>query len=86
GGPWLPAIGTEAWSIEWNTEDVKNGDYTIKVRAFDGKNYSEEKSLTVKVENKENGGDGGFIPGFEVMTLVGVVMFSAAAFTWRKRS
>ncbi len=85
GGPWLPAIVTESWSLEWNTKDLENGDYTIKVRSYDGNNYSQEKSLTIKVENKDEGGGGGLIPGFEAVALVGAVMFSAAAFALKKR-
>ncbi|MCK4614708.1 MAG: hypothetical protein KAU14_07885, partial [Thermoplasmata archaeon] len=58
-GIWEPATGTSQWTFEWNTKAVKNGNYTIRVRCYDGKNYSEVVSITVTVENKDAGEDGG---------------------------
>ncbi|MCK4613829.1 MAG: hypothetical protein KAU14_03415, partial [Thermoplasmata archaeon] len=83
GGPWLPATGTESWSLEWNTEKVKNGDYTITVRSYDGKNYSLEKPITVKVENKEKNGGDGIIPGFEAVVAAAAV--GAALLIYRRK-
>ena len=59
GGLWLPAEGTESWTFEWNTEELVNGNHTIMVRCYDGKNYSDVVSITVTVENKDAGEDGG---------------------------
>ena len=75
GEAWQTVSGTESWSFEWNTKDAKNGEYTIKVRSYDEKNYSDEKSITVKVENNEDEGNGddGFLPGFEVIVVVAVL-------------
>ena len=71
GGTWLPATGTDSWSFVVDTEELENGEYSIKTRCFDGENYSEEKSITVKVENNnEEGGDDSFLPGFGVMVLL----------------
>ncbi len=74
GKEWINVSGVTSWSFEWNTEDIKNGEYTIKLRSYDGKNYSEEKSITVTVENEDDGnGDGGFLPGFGAVAVVGAV-------------
>ncbi|MCK4614958.1 MAG: hypothetical protein KAU14_09155, partial [Thermoplasmata archaeon] len=78
-GPWLPVKGTETWSIEWNTEEIDNGEYTIKVRSYDGTDYSEEQSVNIKVENKDDGG-GGFIPGFEPGALIGALVIGLLLF------
>jgi len=73
--------GTTSWEFEWNTKALDNRDYTIKVRSFDGTNYSQELSIIITVENDDDGeGDddddddgGGFIPGFGAAAVVGSI-------------
>ena len=50
-GPWIVATGTESWSYDWNTTTVYDGSRTIRVRSFDGTNYSSESTVTVIVKN-----------------------------------
>lgn len=50
-GDWQTADGFKQWSYEWSTFGLKNGEYTISVRADDGIDYSEIKKITVTVEN-----------------------------------
>ncbi len=50
-GPWIQVTGTSSWSYEWNTTDVSDGNHTIYARSYDGGNYSEEMSVTVRVDN-----------------------------------
>jgi len=50
-GSWQLANGTASWSFEWDTTTVDNGWHTIYVRAFDGVDYSEIKSVDVYVNN-----------------------------------
>jgi len=79
GGEWTPVNGTEKdgmknWSFEWDTTEVENGNYTVSVRCYDGTDYSEEKSITLTVENKKESGGGsgsGFIPGFGTVSIIG---------------
>ncbi len=52
-GKWYAADGFEQWSYEWNTFDLKNGEYTISVRADDGIDYSDVEQVTVTVENPD---------------------------------
>jgi len=54
GGAWETALGTDSWFFEWNAEEVENSKYTIKVRSYDGQNYSEEVSITVIVDSKDD--------------------------------
>ncbi|MCK4614978.1 MAG: PKD domain-containing protein, partial [Thermoplasmata archaeon] len=72
GENWTSITGITSWSFEWDTKELKNGDYTIRVRSFDGTNHSEVKEITVTVENKDDddGGGGGFIPGFGAVAVV----------------
>ena len=68
-GGWTKVTGTTGWSYEWDTTKIKNGEYEIKLRAFDGEDYSDEVVWKLTVENKKDD-DKGFIPGFAFMALV----------------
>jgi hypothetical protein len=48
---WAFATGTTLWSYEWVTYTSQNGRYTISVRSYDGKDYSEIKSIILTVDN-----------------------------------
>ncbi len=48
---WATATGTELWSYDWTTYTSQNGIYTISTRSYDGKDYSEIKSITLTVNN-----------------------------------
>jgi len=52
-GVWEEAEGTTLWKYEWNTYDLEEGYYNINVRAWDGADYSEIKTIRVKVFNPE---------------------------------
>jgi len=48
---WATATGTKLWSYDWTTYTSQNGMYTISTRSYDGKDYSEIKSITLTVNN-----------------------------------
>ena len=48
---WANATGTSLWSYDWTTYASPNGKYTISARSYDGKDYSEIKSINVMVDN-----------------------------------
>lgn len=48
---WATATGTTLWSYDWTTYTSQNGMYTISARSYDGKDYSEIKSITLTVNN-----------------------------------
>lgn len=50
-GDWKDAVGTEYWSYNWDTSNLDDGEYIFSVRAFDGTDHSEIKSVTVYVDN-----------------------------------
>lgn len=51
GNNWVAVIGTTLWSYDWTTYTLPDGQYNISARSFNGKEYSEIASITVKVEN-----------------------------------
>jgi hypothetical protein len=50
-GDWEPVNGITEWIYEWDTTELDDGDYTITARAYDGSEFSLEKSVEVKVDN-----------------------------------
>jgi len=48
---WVLANGNSQWNYEWNAYGIKEGYYTISVRAYDGKDYSEIEEVEVRVKN-----------------------------------
>ncbi len=50
---WEEAEGTTLWKYEWDTYDLDDGIYVINVRAWDGADYSEVKTISVNVFNPE---------------------------------
>lgn len=50
---WILVQGTTNWSYEWKTFDVSDGSYTVKVRSWDGQNYSEVAQIRLRVDNPE---------------------------------
>ncbi len=55
--PWKVATGTTAWEYIWNTREVNNGNHQIKIRAYDGHEYSDISSVTVEVKNSRFGSE-----------------------------
>lgn len=51
---WKEADGTALWSVDWTTYGSSNGRYTITARSYDGKDYSDEVTISVVVNNPEN--------------------------------
>ena len=50
---WVNEEGTTQWSYDWNTYEYKDGMYTISVRAWDEKEYSDIQTITLEVDNPE---------------------------------
>jgi len=50
---WILAKGNIRWSYEWNTFDMEDGYYSIQVRSWDGKHYSDIKQLNLNVNNPD---------------------------------
>ena len=78
-GEWQLADGTTNWTYEWDSTTADNGKHIISVRAWDGKKYSNEISISVIVDNERD--DNG-IPGFEMVSLFAVV---AIVLLWKRK-
>jgi hypothetical protein len=50
---WNIAEGTTKWSFDWRTYEIDDDLYNIRVRSWDGTDYSEVKEVTVRVDNPE---------------------------------
>jgi hypothetical protein len=50
---WILTDGNIRWSYEWNTLDMDDGYYSIQVRSWDGKHYSDIKQLNLNVYNPD---------------------------------
>ncbi|MCK4614793.1 MAG: hypothetical protein KAU14_08315 [Thermoplasmata archaeon] len=73
---WLQANGTTTWSIEWNTTELEDGKYTLEFRAYDGNQYSEIKTLTIKANNQKDSSDP-FYEEIGLVTLIGIIGIAA---------
>jgi|GEM_PF-5159448 len=86
GGPWIEALGAEYWVYQVNTSTMAPGDHVVRVRAYDGEDYSEIASLTLKIEDMASsstegdedgtsmaGGDGFTIGGVNGLAVVGSI-------------
>lgn len=51
GGDWTEAIQPDNWRLPLNTRTLANGLHTIQARAFDGRYYSENATVTITVDN-----------------------------------
>jgi hypothetical protein len=51
GNNWVSVTGTTLWSYDWTTYTVPDGQYNISARSYNGKEYSETVSITVRVNN-----------------------------------
>ena len=75
-GEWFTVTGITSWEFELDTTSLDNGEYQIKVLAFDGEDYSNDTVITVNVENvvenpKDNDEDSpGFEAGFFALVLL----------------
>lgn len=73
GGEWMTAEGITSWSIALKVKDLKKGQHTGEVRAYDGIQYSEVVSITFEVQKEQDDS-----PGFSSV-LVAVALLSALA-------
>ena len=53
GNEWSPIKAAPRWSYHLNTNELADGYYTVKVRAWDGVQYSDVKEITIRIDNPE---------------------------------
>jgi len=75
-GEWQKALGTTLWTVELDTKQLEDGEQTIQFRAYDSKQYSVVKTITLEVRNDDNNGGSGGITGFELTALVGAMVIA----------
>jgi hypothetical protein len=67
-GDWQNAAGTGNWSRSFDSTKLKNGEYVVQARAWDGYNFSQPAMITIKVKNTQAAGKS-FLPGMEPILL-----------------
>jgi len=50
-GEWMEVSGTSGWEFDWDTTQMENSEYDIRVRAYDGIDHSKILTTTVEVKN-----------------------------------
>ena len=50
---WDIAEGNNLWSYEWKAFEIEEGFYSVKVRSWDGTDYSKIKKINIKVDNPD---------------------------------
>lgn len=74
-GSWQDVQATASWTYAWNTKEMDNGEYIIRVRSYDGTDYSPEVSITVTVNNKEDSDDDGMeIAGIDAIIVIPIII------------
>jgi len=86
GGEWLTVDGTIFWNYEWDTTKGGNGEYVVRVKSFDGTNYSKEAVWVGVVTNDvaEDDGDGGALMQVWVLILLGAVGLACVVYGVKK--
>ena len=88
-GPWINASGKTGWSYTWNTNELPEGDHTIRVRSFDGEVYSSVISVTVTIKHEDTAvtgsGEDSFISAPPISLHVAALLL-AGLFVFRARA
>jgi len=75
----MTAEGITNWSIALKVKDLKKGEHTGEVRAYDGTQYSDVVSITFEVQKEKDDS-----PGFGVVLAV-IVLAGTMAITQTRR-
>ena len=74
GESWLPITGTETWYFDWETNELANGEYSIRVRSYDGSNYSEEVNITIFVEIMDDDENESLLEEYQAIIFIGFIL------------
>ncbi len=92
---WQLINGTGSWEFILDTNKISNGSYNIKVRCFDGEDFSNISSISITVENKDNketnekdddGGGDGFIPFVHFQEILLIMILAALMYQFKRKS
>jgi hypothetical protein len=84
-GPWQVAEGTSSWSLYLDTKGLSDGNHVIRVRSFDGTQYSAETERSITVKNAGAAGAFDLVPLLAVGLIVAVVALVVMAFMNRRK-
>ena len=81
-GDWGPVSGTDEWTYTLDASDLADGKHILKVRAYDGSQYSEVVTFEVTIDSDKD--DDGSAPPL-VMAMAAVVLAVFCHRRWRRR-
>jgi len=81
-GNWITVNGVDDWNFIWNTTNAKSGLHVIKVRAYDGHEYSNIKSMLIEVKEEDQPSKD--TAGFEFVIFVGGITVTFIVMKKRK--
>lgn len=73
-GSWIMVTGTTSWTYDFNASGVKNGEYMLYIRSYDGTNYSEVKSVSVTINNPTEKESGEGMPWLWILLIIIIVV------------
>jgi len=76
----MTAEGITNWSIALKVKDLKKGEHTGEVRAYDGTQYSDVVSITFEVQKESDDS-----PGFGIVLAAVALLSALAAVAVRRR-
>ena len=85
GGSWKAVTGTTSWSYTLDTTTLENGEHEIRVKAYDGENFSETVTLKFTVDNKKKDDGGDDSPAFDAIFLLAVLGLVSVAVARKKK-
>jgi hypothetical protein len=74
---WVRAEGDVAWKYKLDTTEFSNGKHYIYARAYDGRDYSQEASLEIKIDNSDDSNLIWMAILFGLLILVAIIVFFA---------
>jgi len=74
-GEWILAAGTSQWSVEIDTKGMSPGIHRINVKAFDGSNESEVRTVDFRIPEPEEEHN----PTSLIIVTVGIALIILAA-------
>jgi hypothetical protein len=88
GGNWTDATGTSSWSFTVDTSSLTKGSHTFTVRAFDGKDYSDQAKVDLNIDNTKAAKPApskGFIPMMDGGLAIALAAAGMALIMLRRR-
>ena len=88
---WITVNGLTSWNYIWDIIEIFAGNYTIRVRAYDGEDYSDVIVWELRVSkgpgstSEEDEKSSSFLPGPDMLTVIVSIGIVLVLVTWKRR-